>query len=83
MGLEALIVTLVVGGVAGWLAGQIMKGRGFGLIGNIIVGIVGAVIGGWLLGNLGFFPGGLVGQLITALIGAVLLLFVIGLIKKA
>jgi uncharacterized membrane protein YeaQ/YmgE (transglycosylase-associated protein family) len=75
------VLWLVIGAVAGWLAGKIMKGKGFGLIGNIIVGIIGAVIGGWLLG--GLFSGlGLIGTLITAVVGAVLLLFVIGLIFK-
>ena len=78
----AIIIMLVVGAVAGWLAGQIMKGAGFGLIGNIIVGILGAIVAGFLL------PGiiqiqGLIGQIISATIGAVILLFVIGLLKKA
>ncbi|MGH1350866.1 MAG: GlsB/YeaQ/YmgE family stress response membrane protein [Methyloligellaceae bacterium] len=77
-----LIVILLIGAVAGWLAGQIIKGMGFGLIGNIIVGILGAVIAGSLLP--GFIPvAGIVGQIISATIGAVILLFVIGLIKRA
>ena len=83
MALEALIILLIVGAIAGWLAGVIMKGYGFGLIGNIIVGIVGAVIGGWLLPRLSIFIGGkIIGAIINATIGAVILLFVIGLVRR-
>ncbi len=79
----SLVYILLIGAAAGWLAGQFMKGKGFGLIVNIIVGIVGAFIGGWLLGALGVsIGGGLIGTLITATIGAVVLLFIVGLIKK-
>ena len=78
-----LIFTLLIGALAGWLAGQIMKGRGFGLLGNIVVGIVGAVLGGFLSGVLGISIGGELGSLITAVLGAIVLLFVVGLIKKA
>ena len=78
----AILIMLAIGAVAGWLAGQIMSGAGFGLIGNIIVGIAGALIAGFLLPN--FIPiEGLVGQIISATIGAIILLFVIGLIKQA
>jgi len=76
-----LIVMLAIGAVAGWLAGQIMKGAGFGLIGNIVVGILGAVVAGFLFG--GAFAGGLIGQIVGATIGAVVLLFVVGLVKRA
>ena len=73
-----------LGAIAGWLAGLIMKGYGFGLIGNIVVGIIGAVIAGWLLPRIGFvLVGGIVAAIINAVIGAVILLFVIGLFKKA
>jgi uncharacterized membrane protein YeaQ/YmgE (transglycosylase-associated protein family) len=72
---------LIIGAVAGWLAGLAMKGRGFGLLGNLVVGIVGAILGGWLFGA--YFGGGLVGSLLVAFLGAVILLFLIGLIKKA
>jgi uncharacterized membrane protein YeaQ/YmgE (transglycosylase-associated protein family) len=83
MALESLIILLVVGAIAGWLAGVIMKGYGFGLIGNIAVGIVGAVIGGWLLPRVGIvIGGGIIGAIINALIGAIILLFVIGLVKR-
>jgi uncharacterized membrane protein YeaQ/YmgE (transglycosylase-associated protein family) len=65
------------------LAGQIVRGYGFGLIGNIVVGIVGAFIGAWLLSRLGLLiGGGMIAWIINATIGAVILLFVIGLIKR-
>ena len=83
MGTESLIVFLIVGAVAGWLAGVIVKGHGFGLVGNIVVGIVGAFIAGWLLPTLGLGLSGIVGSIVYALIGAVILLVVIGFIKRA
>lgn len=73
---------ILIGLVAGWLAGQIMKGGGFGVIGDIIVGVIGAVLGGWLFGRLGIFAGGLVGSLIVATVGAIILIFLVRLIKK-
>ena len=83
MELEELIVILVVGGIAGWLAGLIIKGRGFGLIGDLIIGVLGAFLGGWLFGALGISIGsGLASLIVTATIGAVVLLFLIKLIKK-
>jgi len=84
MTLEAILIILVIGAVAGWLAGQIVRGMGFGLIGNIVVGIVGAVIAGWLLPRLGFvLIGGIGAAIINAVIGAVILLAIIGLVKRA
>ena len=84
MSAESLIVWLLVGGIAGWLAGLIMRGFGFGIVGNIIVGIVGAFLAGWLLPMLGVNIGsGIVGAIIHALIGAIVLLAIIGLIKRA
>ncbi|HEY4862676.1 MAG TPA: GlsB/YeaQ/YmgE family stress response membrane protein [Xanthobacteraceae bacterium] len=83
MDLQGLLILLIVGAIAGWLAGVIMKGYGFGLIGNIIVGILGAVIAGWLLPRLGISLGaGYISWIINAVIGAVILLFVIGLIRR-
>lgn len=83
MALESLIILLIVGAIAGWLAGQIVRGFGFGLVGNIVVGIVGAVIAGWLFPRLGIsLGGGWIGSIIAAAIGAVILLFVIGLIRR-
>jgi uncharacterized membrane protein YeaQ/YmgE (transglycosylase-associated protein family) len=83
MGIESLIVWLIVGGVAGWLAGLIVKGYGFGIIGNIVVGIVGAFIAGWLLPRLGIvIGGGMIAAIINALIGAIILLVIIGFFKR-
>jgi uncharacterized membrane protein YeaQ/YmgE (transglycosylase-associated protein family) len=79
---ESLLVILVVGLIAGWLAGQIMRGTGFGLIGDLIIGIIGAFIGGWLLPRLGIHLGsGMVAAIINATIGAVLLLFVLSQVR--
>jgi len=83
MTIEALIAWLVIGAIAGWAAGLIMKGYGFGLLGNIVVGILGAVIAGWLLPMIGVvIGGGIIGAIINAIIGAVILLLLIGLIKR-
>lgn len=73
---------LIIGALAGWLAGQIMKGRGFGVIGNILVGVVGAFIGGFLFRVLGFAAFGLIAQLIMATIGAIILLWIAGYVRK-
>ena len=77
----AIIVMLVVGAIAGWLAGLVYKGGGFGLVGNIIVGILGAIIAGYLLpGYLNF--SGIGGQIISAAIGAIILLFLVSLVRR-
>ncbi len=79
-----LLVWLAVGAIAGWLAGQIMKGGGFGLVGDIIVGIVGAALASIVLPKLGIvIGGGLLGWIINAVIGACLLIFILRLIKRA
>lgn len=79
-----LLWFLIVGLVAGWLAGVLVKGGSFGLVGDLIVGVVGAFIGGWLFSMFGASAGGgLIGSIIVATIGAVVLLFVIRLIKRA
>lgn len=84
MDATSLIAFLLIGAVAGWLAGLLMRGGGFGLLGNIGVGVVGAFVGGFLFNLLGISAGGgLIGSLITAVLGAVVLLFIVGLIKKA
>ncbi|HEY1541077.1 MAG TPA: GlsB/YeaQ/YmgE family stress response membrane protein [Xanthobacteraceae bacterium] len=78
-----IIVWLIVGAIAGWLAGQVVKGGGFGLIGDIIVGIIGGLIAGWLLPRLGIhIGGGFIGDIIDAFIGAVILLLILRLIKR-
>ena len=80
---EGIIVWLIIGAVAGWLAGKIVEGTGFGLIVDIIVGIVGALIGGWLAGVLGIdIGGGLISSIIVAVVGAVVLLLALRLIKQ-
>lgn len=79
----SFVIWLLIGAVSGWLAGQIMKGGGFGLIGNIVVGIIGALVGGWLAGLLGIsIGGGLVSSIITAVLGAIVFLFVISLVRS-
>jgi len=80
---ESLLVILLVGLVAGWLAGQIVKGGGFGLIGDIVVGVIGAYVAAWLLPRLGIRIGiGFIRQIIDATIGAVILLFAIRLVRR-
>ncbi|MFC5472663.1 GlsB/YeaQ/YmgE family stress response membrane protein [Paraherbaspirillum soli] len=79
-----IIAWLIVGAIAGWLAGILVKGGGFGLVVDIIVGIVGAFIGGWLAGLLGIHVGGgFLSSIVTATVGAVILLFIVRLIKRA
>ncbi|MFU8837624.1 MAG: GlsB/YeaQ/YmgE family stress response membrane protein [Thiohalomonadaceae bacterium] len=82
MGIESLFVILIVGALAGWLAGLMIKGSGFGLIGNIVVGILGAVLGSFLFGLLGIASGGFLGAIIMATIGAVILLYAVSVLKK-
>jgi uncharacterized membrane protein YeaQ/YmgE (transglycosylase-associated protein family) len=78
-----IIVWLIVGAVAGWLAGQVVKGGGFGLVGDIVVGIIGAIVGGWLLPRLGIIiGGGMLGAIINAAIGAIIVLLVVRLVKR-
>jgi len=83
MEVSSLIWFLLIGLIAGWLAGQVMRGGGFGLIGDMIVGVIGAFLGGWLFGLLGIAAGGLIGSLITAFVGAVVLLLLLRLIRRA
>jgi uncharacterized membrane protein YeaQ/YmgE (transglycosylase-associated protein family) len=72
-----LLWFVIIGAIAGWLAGRFMKGHGFGLLGDIIVGVIGAFVGAWLFGLAGVhLGGGLIGSLIVAFVGAVALLFV-------
>jgi len=79
---ESLLIIIVVGLIAGWLAGQIVQGTGFGIIGDIIIGILGAFIGSWLLPQLGIHLGlGIVAAIINATIGALVLLLIIRLVR--
>ena len=77
-----LIWVVFIGILAGWLAGEITKGRGFGLIGDLIVGILGSLLGSFLFGLIGIGAYGLLGRLVLAVIGAIVLLWLIRLIKK-
>ena len=78
---QSLLVIIVVGVVAGWLAGRVMKGGGFGLIGDLVVGLIGAFIGDWLLPQLGIhFGEGIVALIANAFIGAVVLLLIVRLV---
>jgi uncharacterized membrane protein YeaQ/YmgE (transglycosylase-associated protein family) len=80
---EALLVILLIGAIAGWLAGQIVQGTGFGLIGDIIIGIVGAFIASWLFPQLGVHLGaGIVAEIIAATIGAIILLVIVRLVRR-
>jgi uncharacterized membrane protein YeaQ/YmgE (transglycosylase-associated protein family) len=81
MTLTGLIIFVLIGTVAGWLAGRIMKGRG--IVGDIIDGVIGSVIGGWLFGVLRIEVGGLIGSIIAAMVGAIILISIIRLIKRA
>lgn len=74
---------LLIGLAAGWLAGQIMKGGGSGLVGDLIVGVIGAILGGALFGLLGLHAGNLIGSLVTATVGAVVLIYLLRAIKRA
>lgn len=83
MNVTGVLIFLAIGALAGWIAGILMKGRGFGLIGNMVVGIVGAIIGGFVFGLLGISAGGLLGLIVTATVGAALLLFIVSVLKRA
>ena len=80
--LSSWIWFIIIGIVAGFLAGLIMKGRGFGIVLNLIIGIVGSVLGGWIFNLLGITTTSIIGSLICAVVGAVVLLFIVSLFKK-
>ncbi len=86
MTLEGILIALIIGGIGGWLAGVIVKGAGFGLIGNIVIGIIGALLASWLLPQLGlgFSVGNaLVTSILYAMIGAIIVLVILSLIRRA
>ena len=84
MSSESLLVILLVGIVAGWLAGKVVRGTGFGILGDLLVGIAGAFIGNWLLPRLGIHLGtGVVSAIVNATVGAILLLLVVRLVAGA
>ena len=79
----SLLIFLLVGAIAGWLAGLIVRGFGFGLIGNIVVGIIGALVAGYLFPRLGVgLPAGMIGEILSAAVGAVIVLVILGLIRR-
>ena len=79
---ESVIAWIVIGAVAGWLAGLLVKGYGFGLVGNIIVGILGAGIAGFLAPSLGLYTASTGGNIVAATLGAIILLFLVGLVRR-
>lgn len=86
MSTESIIIALIVGGIGGWLAGLIVKGAGFGIIGNIVIGVLGALLSSWLLPQLGlsFDVGGpLVTSILYAMVGAIIVLILLSLIRRA
>jgi uncharacterized membrane protein YeaQ/YmgE (transglycosylase-associated protein family) len=82
MSTEHLLLFLVIGILAGFVAGKIMKGSGFGLIGDLIIGVIGSFIGVWVFDLLGISRGGIIGLLVAAIVGALILLYAIRLAKS-
>jgi uncharacterized membrane protein YeaQ/YmgE (transglycosylase-associated protein family) len=79
-----MIYSIIVGLIAGWLAGQLMKGGGYGVLMDIILGLLGGIIGGWVFGSLGIWPGGgIVGSIIVSFVGAVILVGLTRMLKRA
>jgi uncharacterized membrane protein YeaQ/YmgE (transglycosylase-associated protein family) len=72
---SSLLYWLIVGGIAGWLTGHFMKGSGYGVVGDIVIGVIGGVIGGWLMGPLGIKSSGMVTDILVAFFGGVVLVF--------
>lgn len=84
MDTHGILAWLLIGAIAGWLGGLLIRGGGFGLIGDIVVGIVGAFIGGWLAGVLGVsIGGGFIASLITATAGAIILILIVRMVRRA
>jgi uncharacterized membrane protein YeaQ/YmgE (transglycosylase-associated protein family) len=78
-----MLYSIIVGLIAGWLAGQVMRGSGYGILIDILLGLVGGVIGGWLFGALGVFPGGgVIGSIVVSFVGAVLLVAISRAIRR-
>ena len=82
MTISALIWFLLIGLIAGWLAGKVVRGGGYGVVGDMIVGVIGAFLGGWLFSLIGIAAGGLIGSIITAFVGAVVLILILRAIKR-
>ncbi|MGB7873076.1 MAG: GlsB/YeaQ/YmgE family stress response membrane protein [Anaerolineales bacterium] len=78
-----ILIWIVTGIIAGWLAGVIVKGSGFGIIGDFIIGLIGGLLGGWLAGLLGFSASGWLGQVLVAALGGVVLVLIIRMLRRA
>jgi uncharacterized membrane protein YeaQ/YmgE (transglycosylase-associated protein family) len=80
----SIIAAIIIGAIAGWLAGQIVRGAGFGLVGNIVIGILGSLVAGWILPQIGVvLASGTLGAILDATIGAVIILIILSLIRRA
>jgi uncharacterized membrane protein YeaQ/YmgE (transglycosylase-associated protein family) len=77
-----LLMVIIVGILAGWLAGKIQKGRGFGVMGDLVIGVLGSVFGSWLFWQLGFVTYGFLGNVVVAVVGALVILYVFGLVAR-
>jgi len=83
MGAHGIFAWIIIGAIAGWLAGKVVKGEGYGFIGDIIVGIIGAIIGGFLAGALGIAGGGgMIASIVIATIGAIILVVILRMLKR-
>jgi uncharacterized membrane protein YeaQ/YmgE (transglycosylase-associated protein family) len=80
---QSVLAWIIIGAIAGWLAGLVVKGYGFGIVGNIIVGILGAAIAGFLAPRLGLYTESTAGNIVAATVGAIILLFIVGLVRRA
>jgi uncharacterized membrane protein YeaQ/YmgE (transglycosylase-associated protein family) len=80
--MENLLYAVIVGLIGGWLAGQVMKGGGYGVLVDIILGILGGIVGSWVFGLLGLHAGGLIGRIVVSFVGAVILVWITRLVKK-
>lgn len=78
-----LIIWIISGIVAGWITGLMIRGRGFGLIGDLIIGILGGILGGWLFAMFGLFIIGIIGNIIVAVVGGIVLVAIIRLLRRA
>ena len=78
----SILTFLIIGLLAGWIASSLMEGGGYGLVGDIIVGVIGSFIGGYIFGRLGILTSGFVGNLIAAAVGAIVLLFIVNLLRR-
>lgn len=76
------MIWIITGLIAGWLAGLIIKGRGFGLLGNIIIGLIGGLLGGWLFSLVGVSVPGWPGQILVAAVGAIVLVFIVRILRR-